>query len=1513
MTTKPLVGSQAQRQSQRSLNSNITSRPSPQRSLSSSSPTRRYNEALIDLTLDVPDSTSARYGQTSRTGGSRLKQEISNESGSSSQTEKSGSGPSNIRSSRQTLPPRGRPQLHSDVRHTRAPRSSLTSDQNYNQVFARPFPLPVRPGRHAPPFVEKPSSSIGISGKKDARPKPFVLEIPPAAPSYSPNGHADFFPWNGNHAEDQFTEAVIRGGFFDKSQMSQNETGSAKASIYPSLKHKSGLQTLSSLFSSVLAQRRAHGNITANSTFKPPPRVTVTDTKREIWLKDLANPTISLRRLSRSIPHGIRGKVLLEHSLNKNIPIERAVWLAKCVGANELRSFKRKGAGGAFAMGGEAKWVRDFTVCVEQVLESIIGSCGEKDFRRRIYYAIRLAAHFHAECLIDREHYIDWILSSLEATSQAKLPILLLIAQVYWEDILRYRRFGRRFTTTLLNRFSEAIQHPDSDILGPLNDRLRLLLNKLMISNPDNFVCPEIWFKHRQILQAHLSNSDERLTTAWDEINRRNIRLTTVAPEAQHPPRQRLINILDKSLFTLFTPEVIHICWQLDDDKTALIHAVLDWSTSCYRPGHAKVFIGARIIRSWRRLGADITASMLSFLDSSACEIGRNRSSFYHLVSELARSNDFCISTYLQWLISRGGIHDHSDLAPDGPCGTRLLAELPIHDLSGEMVGLRRTLLCRADYPVDIDDHKIAVSISIISNVLKRIQVASKRRSLQVENNVKSLDDLRSLNRASKSHIGSWLRHEVEAQMLPSSTVSNKWNSTSPATRDTSVLMAATFGIVRDYLEIIDDFSMLADVIKIATASRDPQTIASCADTINMHAEIFAAIGAIKGLFDLLLNRSRSFADDRDIMPRVILASLIGLSSRIPDNQSLTAQLTRQLALSGRKCAAVVCSPISDHMAGGSQNNDAEFVDEVEKVLASGTSIDRGTMERLFQRVVHHLSISWDKSPEQQRKCVLLLTTLRDFNPQPFDLLMASWISYLQNVKHRPSLVKICGPLVGLGCLSLKDLVNACLINERPEDSATQKVGKIIATELLALIAAPITIPEILTSEEAYRVRLVQSRMQIDNPELTLTVIRSAIEMCSTAVHDIPSNALHALNVLGGPAMHEILQTLVLIGGDMAGKILVHSASPGSTDEDASKLMVTAINKLLVPTHQSETSNFSVCDALKCANYLNLPFCQLKMASTFCSGKSSQSTPRNMVSPQLDDLNRAVESAIMTGGTTWACIIPSLDIATIQYLRRGAENQLLALFHAAKASGYNDMLRQGHQLTKAENLLVILDLTIDEMYTEKANAPYNPHSCFPDIINLLSGASQYIASTQQNGCKIAFFTKWLPLLLSFTASQTVALEHSKAGNEQRGRAILILIAILLDLYVLKAHTDIEDLPLEQCFDLVLSMVDVLPDDIRLQCGRNSREASSNPIISYIYSIMATPSDWLHIYQRGFLKTATAGRNGSNTNTDHAKESSRQSFPFTMKRWEMLGEPTPNMGENDTSLSLTLFASRKGVN
>jgi mediator of RNA polymerase II transcription subunit 12 len=62
------------------------------------------------------------------------------------------------------------------------------------------------------------------------------------------------------------------------------------------------------------------------------------------------------------------------------------VWLAKCVGANEIRAFKRKGTGGAFATGGETKWIKDWTANVEQFIEALIDSCGSVEWKSRMTY-----------------------------------------------------------------------------------------------------------------------------------------------------------------------------------------------------------------------------------------------------------------------------------------------------------------------------------------------------------------------------------------------------------------------------------------------------------------------------------------------------------------------------------------------------------------------------------------------------------------------------------------------------------------------------------------------------------------------------------------------------------------------------------------------------------------------------------------------------------------------------------------------------------------------------------------------------------------------------------------------------------------------------------------------------------------------------------------------------------------------------------------------------------------------
>ena len=407
MTSRPTLGVQ-QRQPQRSLSgSGLPQRPPHQRTLSQHlppSPIRK--EAFLDFgSPDPNDAAVARNGMLRR-GGSRLKLELSNDM--MAHDGLSGS-PGALDSSRPGVitPSRIMPADLGDM----SPRPST---QGTDGDSAR-LPMPRRHKRFTVPVPRRNPPNVASSAapvKKDGTPKAWSVETPPEAPHYTKpgriesqarsapagaghgasNGHtkgyADFFPWVGKHPEDAFSENVIRQGFFDKApNAAQTETSSAKLALFPVLKHKNGPQMLSQIFTSVLVGRKHKGQINPESQFRLPPRVTVTDNRRQAWLNDLANPEIPLRKLSRTIPHGVRGKVFFDQCLSKNIPIDRAIWMAKCCGSQDLRSFKRKGGGGAFVMSGEAKWIRDWTVCIEQFVETRVIAFGEADWKAKVNYA----------------------------------------------------------------------------------------------------------------------------------------------------------------------------------------------------------------------------------------------------------------------------------------------------------------------------------------------------------------------------------------------------------------------------------------------------------------------------------------------------------------------------------------------------------------------------------------------------------------------------------------------------------------------------------------------------------------------------------------------------------------------------------------------------------------------------------------------------------------------------------------------------------------------------------------------------------------------------------------------------------------------------------------------------------------------------------------------------------------------------------------------------------------------
>jgi mediator of RNA polymerase II transcription subunit 12 len=189
MTSRPPAG--IQRQPQRSLSgTGILQRPTPQRTLSqqysSSAPTRK-SDNLVDLTAD--GSQLGRFG-SSRPGGSRLKLELSQATKDVSFVMDSPKA-TEIESS--LLSHRGRPKLQFEGDRPQLQGvhdlSTLSSIRGVENITPQtPMPLPTRPAHGVPSVVRGQLVAPTPSAKKDARPKPYVLEVPSVAPQYSSSG-----------------------------------------------------------------------------------------------------------------------------------------------------------------------------------------------------------------------------------------------------------------------------------------------------------------------------------------------------------------------------------------------------------------------------------------------------------------------------------------------------------------------------------------------------------------------------------------------------------------------------------------------------------------------------------------------------------------------------------------------------------------------------------------------------------------------------------------------------------------------------------------------------------------------------------------------------------------------------------------------------------------------------------------------------------------------------------------------------------------------------------------------------------------------------------------------------------------------------------------------------------------------------------------------------------------------------------------------------------------------------
>lgn len=1381
---------------------------------------------------------------------------------------------------------------------------------------AQPLPLPNRPAFLSDAI--KPSTSpatVVPRGRRDPARRSTGLRAPEVAVALPRGKVADFFPWTGlpgAHPEDVLNDMCVKNGNNDKGQGPNcpnvaAESNTARPALWPSLKNKSGTQMLSILFCQVLDKRQQMGRCTAPSTFKPPPRVTLTDTKREAWLKDLANPEVQLRRLSRTIPHGIRGKVLLDHCISKDIPIARAVWLSKCVGANEIRAFKRKGVSGPAAQAGEVKWIRDWTVCVEQFIEGIIGECGSYGWSRKMNYCVRLATHFFSGNLLDVDHYIDWLLTSLETSTSERLPVWILLTQVYWKHLISQRKRGRRLSEALLAHL-QSLMHTGSSAFQSLVSRLQQLISVVAVTHQSCMIIPRTWKSSKDTLKAIASL--DQFASARDSMRnlyRRNVRiLGTATPSTglQRNEKQMLIDALDQVQLDGQVPSTILPQQSNTHAAMSTLTVVLQWATSHHRQGMARVYLAARVLRHWNIIGVNTDNIILQALEAVKAASDIDATPLHKIISLLARSGHFSVGKYLQWLISIGALSATSNDA-------QLLLELPVQILPSHVSNLRRTILGRMGYDVQAETQEFEKYRTYLASLL---QVAASSDTSPTLFCGRSLVRPGSPTGTVKLILSSWL-----CNGLITSRIDNYASTT-----DDRVFKGglSVFCVARQVLETFGDFLSLSICVKAASQSTSHAAfLATIADTINMHTDVFAAMGVLTDLTKRICDQQQALRKQLPL-DKTFLVALSSLVQNVPCDDAIKSAVAADLYSCELQSSAAACSPASDSMvmtAGGVPETD----EDINRILASGNTMDEHLFTRMF-------GIITDRAIKSGLLGVALtgawFAQLRRFDTTTFDQLTQSLIKRLEESAFPiQTFVEVTAALVGSGCMNIDNPFRSIERSvDLTKDSGISSRLACVRLELVLPLKADRSVQD---TPELYRFQVEQKLFREQHGEDIVSALFLALANGPTeqdyAIDDrvLAFLRCHISRHKKRPFGKSLDQFGSSVDYTRIRRLLDHLMCPNSTVD------ATTMTPLMQIKH-----------ILSCANETSLQSCKLALKCCFLSTPFSADDKENLA--------QVFQESIEQDSPVWQELMTALDKQLINEIHAWAHNRAIKLmsdFVSSTDSSVNieDIKRY---LTAAE---IASSPAGSQTGQPQTFVVLNDHLAalgkLTDTVNSLDVAQ---ASQRQ---RIGFGLDMLLQLITkhFQSSSELFAASSEA------------ISLTTTLCSLLIHQRLQNQRgiLEYILDVTSVIVDDLSTDAMATIVRNLPAfAKNDPRIRYLFGITFLPDSWLALASKVFAQPTTQQTQSSvpsslprpshplpprpgtlahrspsmSANSESSSVASqqttqqapRQQTPgqsrnyelkyniFPIKPWEIMPDPTPNMGVNDTSLSLGLFQARK---
>lgn len=1382
-------------------------------------------------------------------------------------------------------------------------------EEQEDEREAKPPPLPARPWKvNAITKLTFEESKCGDRTRKKI-PVPNVpdkLESPGNAPRFGARSLGGYFPWVGKHPEDVLSESNIKLGYHDKPPNPQEkEFASGKSSLYITLKHRSGLATLSALFSLLLDEQSVPSSGSPTSSFRPPPRVTMTEVKRKSWLADLANPDVPLRRLNRTIPQGIRGQTLLEQCLAHFIPISRAIWFAKCVGANEIRTLKRKGPGTNPASGSEHKWLREWTVGIEQFADSTLRQSDQSNWRGSVQYVLQLCTRLYQENLLEREHYLDWVVKSFATSGLNQTPFWLMVTHIYIRDLVRLRKRGKRVASALLDKLRLFEAH-NKDSLRPLVERLRAQIHTSAISQPLCFLMPDQWPDVESTLQSCFSTdmeADSKVLAFLRKTNEQTMGCNRFAYTKVITPVERLLQILDSSCPPYHVATIAEQCLRAHGDFPSMLKTVLEWSVTRFRSSKRRLYLVVRLTGQWRQKGFDIETPLFDFFTTRSQLSTIRNGDLCHLFSELSRAQAFSLSRYLQWLNIRAGLlkryptpfnpgNEPQEAIPDAEnrvAVSQMLTELCLNNSDAHIVNLRNNLLSRTGFDPQVEARVCQMILSYLKAVIPEMaEIPGDIGSINSSNP----PTLKGLPWSIRSQVAQRLRKFVQNFCANSLQIMKRQGLKDAA----HPIDVKHFCTVRDIFEQMEDFSMLADALAAFTSIPREDILPACVDTLNRHAEIFSAIGAFEPLHEKL---SQAYVDMRSVKPSVPLfaLSLIDIQKRHKSKIASMHMLKTDLLKGDRGAAVAACSPFSDGVAESLQQAGASFLEDFEAILRSEVNMNEETMIQLFGVLIDRITKLYSSTEHSDTGFALceLLARLRLHRGSDSDRLIKEWLlkAVIGNNLNEASL------LADLVCTNATDYDTIMQVIQDLLDNQTADLDRLARTAR-TLLSFSEDVGS--CSNRSYRVALHREQWAFKHPLRFLDIVSKTD------------------TILGfEPGFNEVLQPILCI------VVLGWPPASGNILASLRDRLVEYLGEAFSKTGGSDNETLAwVCES---ANEFTKPFCRMIMEA-ICQGKSQQELTR--VSESLFATMTSMSSRLEK--FDWSSLLPkNNDILTRQIREKALEGLFSALPSFVQAKGnYIPLISPERNYDTAamflhfavavsQNLEGVPSSTISSHLIEKTTALFRSLGSTPSAANPTSAPSTPLAPmsmptpsssymtavpTSHND-NIALALKYLPFLLQVAClqrSQFTSTTMSKPVQQEHIKLLIVLLSIALHPALqtaLESHStgatsteEHHDL-ISYTYNVATTLVDDLPDDAKMICLRFFKDKTKDPRVQFLLGGLNT------------LGSAIGRDLGSGLQV--IKEGKGVVGEWKPKQWEVL----EGAKEGESWVNLGVFGARSG--